>query len=80
MAFLFGVTFPIALAIGLGASVIGEDLAERRLGFYFSRPLSGWAIWASKNLAAILITLGTGLVFVLPVALLSGQPALGHPR
>ncbi len=76
LAFIFGITFPIALAIGLGASVVGEDLAQRRLGFYFSRPVSGWAVWASKNLAAILITLGTGLAFVLPVALLSdGRPS-----
>jgi hypothetical protein len=71
LALIFGITFPIALAIGLGASVIGEDLAQRRLGFYFSRPLSGWSIWASKTLAAILITLGTVAAFVLPVALLS---------
>jgi hypothetical protein len=71
LALIFGITFPIALAIGLGASVIGEDLAQRRLGFYFSRPLSAFSIWASKNLAAILITLGTMAAFVLPVALLS---------
>jgi len=76
LALIFGITFPIAIAIGLGASVVGEDLAERRLGFYFSRPLSGWTIWASKNLAAILITLGTAAAFVLPVALLSDlQPS-----
>ena len=72
LALIFGITFPIALAIGLGASIVGEDLAQRRLGFYFSRPLSGWTIWASKSLAAILMTLGTGLAFVAPVALLSG--------
>lgn len=72
LALIFGVTFPIALAIGLGASIVGEDLAQRRLGFYFSRPLSGWTIWAGKNLAAILMTLGTALAFVAPVALLSG--------
>jgi hypothetical protein len=71
LALIFGITFPIAIAIGLGASVVGEDLAERRLGFYFSRPLNGWTIWASKNLAAILITLATVAAFVLPVGLLS---------
>jgi hypothetical protein len=71
LALVFGIAFPIAVAIGLGASVIGEDLAQRRLGFYFSRPLSGWTIWGSKTLAAILITLATGAAFVLPVALLS---------
>ena len=73
LAFVFGATFSVALAIGLGASVIGEDLAQRRLSFYFSRPLSGWTIWVSKNLAAILITLGTGAAFVLPVALFSDE-------
>jgi len=71
LALIFGITFPIALALGLGASVVGEDLAQRRLGFYFSRPVRGWMIWASKTLAATLITLATFAAFVIPVVALS---------
>ena len=49
------------LALTLGATVIAGDLSERRLGFYFSRPLAGWAIWAlflSDHSAVRLMGLG----------------------
>src|SRR5262245_48144682 len=58
--------FPTAVGISLGASVLGRDLAERRLGFYFARPLRGSSIWGGKMLAAMLLTLlTTALLFVL---------------
>lgn len=70
LALLLGVSLPAGVAIGLGASVVASDLAERRLGFYFSRPLSGAAIWGGKLLAALALSL-LALVLVLgPVALL----------
>jgi hypothetical protein len=80
----------LALALGLGAataillggSVISRDLAERRLGFYFARPLAGWEIWAGKLGAAVALTLGSALLVLLPTALLSGVPrpqSLGVP-
>ncbi|HZF12561.1 MAG TPA: hypothetical protein VFE33_27545 [Thermoanaerobaculia bacterium] len=62
------------LAVGLGASVVARDLAERRLGFYFARPLSGWAIWAGKLGAALVLSLGVGLLFLLPYLLF--EPAV----
>ena len=80
----------LALALGLsavtailvGGSVISRDLAERRLGFYFSRPLAGWKIWAGKLGAAVALTLGSALLVLLPTALLGGVPrpqSLGVP-
>jgi len=62
------------LALGLGASVVARDLAERRLGFYFARPLSAWAIWAGKLGAALALCLGTGLLVLLPALLF--EPAV----
>jgi hypothetical protein len=59
-----------ALALLLGGSIIARDLAERRLGFYFARPLSGWAIWGGKLAAALVLTLGAGLLVLLPAGLL----------
>jgi hypothetical protein len=61
------------LAAVLGGSVIARDLGERRLGFYFSRPLSGWAIWGGKLLAALLLALGSGLLVLLPSVLLGDR-------
>ena len=37
-----------------------------RLGFFFSRPLPWWTIWGGKFLAAVLLTLGAGLLAAVP--------------
>lgn len=71
-AVAFGMTFTVIVAIVLGASVIAGDLAERRLGFYFSRPLSGGAVWAGKMAATALLALGGGLLVLLPASLAGG--------
>ncbi|MEA2603525.1 MAG: hypothetical protein QOF89_4517 [Acidobacteriota bacterium] len=64
----------LALALLLGSSVIARDLVERRLGFYFARPLSGAALWAGKLAAATALTVGAGLLVLLPTTLLNGFP------
>lgn len=62
------------LALVLGSTVLARDLAERRLGFYFSRPLPGWAIWAGKLTAAVLLAFGSGFLILLPSLLLGDRP------
>ena len=57
-------TFGAAVAAALGATVLASDLAERRIGFYFSRPISGFSLWAGKLGAACVIALASaGLIF-----------------
>lgn len=65
------------LSLVLGSSVLARDLGERRLGFYFSRPLPGWAIWAGKLGAALILALGSGLLIMLPSLLLGDRPDAG---
>lgn len=60
------------LALYLGATVLSQDLYEGRQGFYFSRPLSGLALWAGKFGAAWTVVLGAMLVAVIPASLLGG--------
>jgi hypothetical protein len=64
------------LALFLGTSMIASDLAERRLGFYFARPLTGWTLWAGKLTACLTLVLGAGLLVLIPAALLGieGNP------
>jgi hypothetical protein len=62
------------LALVLGSGMIARDLAERRLGFYFSRPLPGWAIWAGKLAGAALLAIGSGILVLLPSLLLGDRP------
>ena len=52
-------SFPFAVALGVGASVVSRELAERRLGFYFSRPISSWALWAGKVLGGAAVILAS---------------------
>jgi hypothetical protein len=63
------------LALGLGVSILGEDLSQGRLGFYFARPVSAAAVWAGKLLAGSLLIITSMLVILLP-ATLAADPSL----
>jgi hypothetical protein len=74
----------VATASLCGASVLGRDLGEGRLGFYFSRPVPWWSIWGGKLLGAVLLAIGATLLAALPVALFDGRESvlgsiLAHP-
>lgn len=56
-------------ALFLGGSVLTRDLAERRLSFYFARPIRSWAIWGGKMAAAAAVSLATGALVLLPAGL-----------
>ncbi len=68
-AFLLALCFSFGLALILGSSIVVGDLAERRLGFYFSRPIPSWAVWAGKLAAAAGLALGVGFLILLPSSL-----------
>ena len=54
----------------LGATIVGRDLSEGRLGFYFSRPVSGWALWGSRITAAGVLLLASLALLAIPSAVL----------
>jgi hypothetical protein len=66
VAYAFSLT--AATALLTGGSVIGRDLAERRLGFFFARPLSSASLWGGKMLAALVLTAATLALSSLPLA------------
>jgi hypothetical protein len=69
-------TFALGLALGLGGTVLASDLADRRSGFYFSRPVSGLALWAGKLGAACVLAITTGaLVYGPTLAVDRSAPA-----
>jgi hypothetical protein len=43
----------LGTAISLGASVVGRELTERRLSFYFAQPITPAALWSGKAGAAL---------------------------
>jgi len=65
------------VALTLGSTVIAGDLSERRLGFYFSRPLAGWAIWAGKLAGAAVLCMGAAALVLLPALLLDPRIEIG---
>jgi ABC-type transport system involved in multi-copper enzyme maturation permease subunit len=67
-AFL-SVGFAWGLAVILGATVVGRDLSERRLSFYFARPISPAAIWFGKMAASlVMVVVSFAILFVPAIA------------
>jgi hypothetical protein len=77
------VMFCAFVAFLLGGSTIGRDLTERRLGFYFARPIAEGAIWGGKFLGIWVLVAASALALLLPVGLAdfaSWWPAAGAWR
>lgn len=62
VAFLFAV----AIAMMCGATMIGRDLSERRLGFYLARPLSAASIWFGKLFGTMVVVFVSAALIVIP--------------
>jgi hypothetical protein len=71
-AFTLALAWGLGLAAVLGATVIGRDLSEGRLSFYFSRPVSGLALWAGKMGAALTLAVAAVVLTLLPATLSGG--------
>jgi hypothetical protein len=68
------VAVPVALllvtvaSLLMGSSVLAGDVVQGRIGFFWSRPVSWWAVWGGKLLAAFALATSSLLVLV-PTAL-----------
>ena len=54
------------LSILLGATILGRDLSENRLGFFFARPVSGLAVWWGRVLAVLILIWTVEAIVLLP--------------
>lgn len=70
-ALLLAGTVGTALALVLGATVLATETATRRIGFYFSRPISALALWTGKVSASLVIVLGALAVVLGPTLLVN---------
>jgi hypothetical protein len=73
---LLATTIAAAFPLVFGATILVGDIAQKRLAFYFSRPLPAASIWAGKLLGALLISIGCALLAAAPVYFLEGESAL----
>jgi hypothetical protein len=58
--------FSLAFAILFGGSVIAGETSEKRISFFFSRPISAAAIWGGKVLAVLVLTLVPAALALVP--------------
>jgi hypothetical protein len=75
-AMLLAVGFAAALSVSAGWSSLSRDLAERRMGFDFSRPLSGLSIWAGRLVGAFLAAVGSAALLWVPSWIAGGGSTL----
>ncbi len=61
--------FAVGLAAILGATIVGKEITERRISFYYSKPVSGAAIWFGKLTAAAVMVVSTLTIILLPAML-----------
>jgi len=76
-AIFAGLGMGAAIAAGLGSSIFAGELAARRMGFYFSKPISSLSLWAGKVAGALLLTL-TAFAVALPVMLVDGPSGISR--
>src|ERR1039458_3522177 len=72
---LLAATIAVAFPLVLGATILVGDIAQKRLGFYFSRPLPAASIWAGKLLGSLLISVGCAFLAAAPVIFVEGESA-----
>ncbi len=49
------ICFIVPFSVILGASIVGRELTERRMSFYFARPISASSVWFGKFIAAVVM-------------------------
>ena len=67
-----GIVVGCGIAVTLGGSTLARELAEKRLSFYFTKPLTPAAIWTGKALASLITSLLCFVIIALPSYIASG--------
>ncbi|MDL1949368.1 hypothetical protein FBQ97_06065 [Acidobacteria bacterium ACD] len=71
-ALILSGTIGLGVALLCGGALFSSDLAERRFGFWFSRPLSAVAIWGGKVTGGLFLVLASAILALLPAAIAGG--------
>ncbi len=70
---LVAAAITVAFPLVFGSTIVVSDIAQKRLSFYFSRPLPAASIWAGKLLGALVISIGCAFLAAAPVLLVEGK-------
>lgn len=72
VALVFSCAFGLGGSLLVGASVVGRELAERRLSFHFAQPLAAPVVWGGKLVGGLALVLLSELVILFPTSVLNG--------
>jgi hypothetical protein len=71
VAAFLAISYSSALALAIGVSMVGGELAEKRFSFYLAKPVGVAAIWFGKVAAALLTIFGTAAIIAIPAWLVA---------
>lgn len=63
---ILATAFVEGLSTILGATIVGREMADGRLSFYFAKPIPAVSIWLGKIAAAAILIAGSFTVIILP--------------
>ena len=73
MAVILSAASGAGIAIVLGATILAPRIADRRIAFDLARPLSAFALWSGRVLAAVLLATASASIVLVPALLLGGS-------
>lgn len=68
-SFTLAITLALSMALICGAGMIAPDLQEGRFGFFLSQPIQPFQVFFGKWMGAAAVSLGAGLLVLLPLGL-----------
>ncbi len=74
---IFAGTFGAIFSAMLGSTIVGRELSEGRLSFYFSKPVPAPSVWLGKVIAAAVLIVISMTIIASP-ALVAGRRAIGR--
>lgn len=77
VALMLGIFSCLGVAFFTGVVLFGSDLSEKRMGFYFSRPIPALALWTGKILAGWTLMAGSFFIPLVPSFLVGANPLKG---
>lgn len=69
VAAFLATAYSAALALALGVSAVGREMTEKRLSFFFAKPVSPASIWIGKVTAGLATVFGALAMILLPTYL-----------
>jgi ABC-type transport system involved in multi-copper enzyme maturation permease subunit len=69
VAAFLATAYSASLAIALGVSAVGREMTEKRLSFFFAKPVSPASIWIGKVTAGLATVFGALVLILLPTYL-----------